>query len=358
MSANAKRHGIVVGAGVIGASIAYHLAEAGCRVTLIDRDEPGGVASPCSFGWTNASHRNPRPYYELRLRAMQLWDDLAARYGDIPYRRTGAFYLDEKWVDLDAFCAQHSDWGYQLTWIDADDIRRLEPLLTVVPERGLLAPGEGAVEADGAAQFFAALCAQRDGCAVVRAAVSDLIVESGRVAGVVTDQGRFEADEVVLAAGAETDRLAGCAGVHVPLVTSPGLLIQTKPWQHRITHLILAEAVHFRQRADGAFVAGADFGGGEINDDPEGGSQELIQAIRGELQGGEDIALSGYTVGHRPTPADGFPIVGRAAGVAGLYIAVMHSGATLAPAVGQMATHEIVDGQRDPLLGPYGVDRF
>ena len=59
-------------------------------------------------------------------------------------------------------------------------------------------------------------------------------------------------------------------------------------------------------------------------------------------------------MGHRPTPTDGFPVVGRPDGTAGLYVAVMHSGATLAAAVGLLAARELVTGERDALLGPCG----
>jgi len=63
-------------------------------------------------------------------------------------------------------------------------------------------------------------------------------------------------------------------------------------------------------------------------------------------------------VGLRPIPADGFPAVGRAQGIAGLYLAVMHSGITLAPAIGRFVADEIVTGRRDALLAPYGPERF
>ncbi len=50
---------IVVGAGIIGASIAWHLAKAGAEVTVIEADEPGGVATRNSWAWINASWGNP-----------------------------------------------------------------------------------------------------------------------------------------------------------------------------------------------------------------------------------------------------------------------------------------------------------
>ena len=118
---------IVVGGGIIGASIAFHLVEAGARVTLIEAGELGGIVSPCSFGWTNASHKNTRPYFNLRYRSMHLWDDLAARLPDIPYRKTEVLYLDGKTFDLDTFYANHGGWDYPLEWLDDAQIRKLEP---------------------------------------------------------------------------------------------------------------------------------------------------------------------------------------------------------------------------------------
>ena len=76
------------------------------------------------------------------------------------------------------------------------------------------------------------------------------------------------------------------------------------------------------------------------------------------LRGGDALTLDFHTLGYRPMPSDGFPIIGRAAGVDGLYVAVMHSGITLAPVVGLFAAEEVLDGRRDPLLAPYGLSRF
>ena len=67
---------IVVGAGIIGASIAWHLAEAGAAVTIVDAGRPGGVATANSFAWINASWGNPEPYFRLRMRAIAEWTRL------------------------------------------------------------------------------------------------------------------------------------------------------------------------------------------------------------------------------------------------------------------------------------------
>ena len=354
----AQKQVIVVGGGIIGASIAFHLVEAGAQVTLIEAGELGGIVSPCSFGWTNASHKNTRPYFNLRFRSMHLWDDLAARLPDIPYRRTEVLYLDGKSFDLDAFYANHTGWDYPLKWLDEAQIRELEPGLTVVPERGILSTAEGAVEASPAAVFFAKQAEAKGARVITNTEVTRLVVEGDTVKGVVAGGETLPADEVVIASGNGTKALAAMAGVDVPMYSKPGLLISTTPVSHRVQRLILAEAVHFRQRADGTLSAGEDFGGGEINDNPEAGSQMLLERIRNQLVDNTGIELAGYTVGHRPIPGDDHPIVGRPVDRSGLFIAVMHSGATLAPVVGSATARELLNDERDPLLATFGMDRF
>lgn len=68
---------LIVGAGIVGASIAWHLARLGARVTVIDAAEPGGVATRNSWARINASWGNPEPYFRLRVRAMEEWRRLA-----------------------------------------------------------------------------------------------------------------------------------------------------------------------------------------------------------------------------------------------------------------------------------------
>jgi glycine/D-amino acid oxidase-like deaminating enzyme len=62
---------LIVGAGIIGASIAWHLCRAGARVTVIESGAPGGIATRRSWAWINASRGNPEAYFRLRMRAMR-----------------------------------------------------------------------------------------------------------------------------------------------------------------------------------------------------------------------------------------------------------------------------------------------
>jgi glycine/D-amino acid oxidase-like deaminating enzyme len=76
------------------------------------------------------------------------------------------------------------------------------------------------------------------------------------------------------------------------------------------------------------------------------------------LAGAKGLELERCSIGHPPTPAGGFPAIGRAGSRPGLYIAVMHSGFILAPAVGAFVADEILTGRRNALLRPYGAQRL
>src|SRR3954470_3413223 len=81
LNALTRDHVVVAGAGIIGASIAYHLAKRGARVTLLERERPAAGTTRNSFAWLNASSKSPRAYYDLNLAGMLGWRRLAIDIG-------------------------------------------------------------------------------------------------------------------------------------------------------------------------------------------------------------------------------------------------------------------------------------
>jgi glycine/D-amino acid oxidase-like deaminating enzyme len=353
-----KKEIIVVGAGIIGASIAWHLAKAGASVTIVEAGEAGGVATPASFAWINASWGNPEPYFRLRTRSMAEWKRLAAQAPGIQLGWVGGLAWDLPPDELEAYAAEHGSWGYGIHRVDRAETARIEPSLAEPPQLALHVAEEGAVEPAAAARALAADAVNHGAGFLARTEVAGLLVEAGAVRGVATSKGPLRAGEVVLAAGVATPHLAATAGVSVPLDTPPGLLVHSRPTGKLLNGLVLAERLHMRQTAEGRIVAGSDFGGADPGADAAATARKLFDAVQAMLIGGERLELERQSVGYRPTPADGFPIIGRAGSLSGLYLAVMHSGITLAPAVGLFASEEILTGRRDPLLAPYGLDRF
>ncbi|AZO09994.1 MULTISPECIES: FAD-binding oxidoreductase [unclassified Mesorhizobium] len=348
---------IVIGAGIIGASIAWHLAKAGASVTVVSESGAGGVATPNSFAWINACWGNPEPYFRLRIRAMAEWRRLARELPELPLAWCGSLCLSLPTDKLEAYATEHASWGYGIERLGREQAARIEPNIAELPDLALHVAEEGVAEPVAATKALLS-DAERRGARVVAGTVDALALSDGKVTGVMVSGQALTADEVVIAAGTGAPEIAATAGIKLPIATPPGLIVHSRPYTKLLNGLVLAEHLHMRQTAEGRIIAGSDFGGGAPGEDPETTARELFGAMKAMLRGAEGLEFGFHTIGYRPTPADGFPIVSRADNVGGLYLAVTHSGITLAPAVGLFAAREILYGERDALLTPYAMSRF
>jgi glycine/D-amino acid oxidase-like deaminating enzyme len=351
-------HILVIGAGIIGASIAYHLLRDGARVTILDAGPGGGLATRHSWAWINASWGNPEPYFRLRLRSMREWRRLQAEIPGLAVNWCGGLLWDLPAEKLSDYAQAQAAWGYDIRAVSRAEAQRIEPQLARPPEHAVFAAAEGAVEPLAATAALLQAAIARGAVLLAHHEVSALDISAGRITGVVTEAGRIAADQIVIAAGAASDRLAASAGLTLPMSAPAGLLVVTRPSPMLLKGLVMAPELHVRQRQDGCLIAGSDFGGADPGTAPHEVAERILAALRDLLIAGPDLVFDHYTIGYRPLPADDHPAIGRPTAHDNLYLAVTHSGITLAPALGQFAAQEILAGRRDPLLAPYGLTRF
>ena len=185
-----------------------------------------------------------------------------------------------------------------------------------------------------------------------------MALAGGRVAGVQTDQGVVAAEVVVVAAGAEASTLCLPLGFSMPVDQSPALLLRFRTPRALVNGVVSTPDIEVRQESNVVLLATADYAEASGENDPTSVARRTHASIKGRLRGSDEIALDGVAVGVRPIPADRSPIVGFAPGVEGLYVAVMHSGVTMAPLIGRLATVEILEGAKVDLLQPCRPDRF
>ena len=95
---------IVIGSGIIGASVAWHLAKSGADVTVIDEGEAGGLATRNSWAWINASWGNPEPYFRLRMRSIAEWHRMSAVVQGLSLNWCGGLIWDLPPDSLDSLC--------------------------------------------------------------------------------------------------------------------------------------------------------------------------------------------------------------------------------------------------------------
>jgi glycine/D-amino acid oxidase-like deaminating enzyme len=360
---------VVVGAGIIGASVAYHLAKRGARVAIVDAVRPGAGATENSFGWINATFsKRPRAYFDLNHLGIAGWRRLETELGgELKVQWGGSVAWAAAGGDADALrenVRRHQEWGYATHLIDGDQIHNLLPNI---------APGEfGAAcysELEGAVDAMDAVKAMlrqvREAGAEVRYPheVTGLKVEGGRVAAIEAGESSLEAGVVVLACGVATPRLAEMAEVSIPMKESEGVLVHTRPQPKLIDRVVLAPGIHCKQKLDGRVVVGGPIVAGlgtATGTAPEPGeyAKQILRDAAQVLPGLRGVAVERVTVGRRVMPVDEYPIVGFAASCPNLYIAAMHSGVTLAPLIGQLAALEILDGARVSLFESYRPARF
>jgi glycine/D-amino acid oxidase-like deaminating enzyme len=134
--------------------------------------------------------------------------------------------------------------------------------------------------------------------------------------------------------------------------------VHSKPLPKIMNGLVMAPDIHVRQSPDGRLVAGSDYGGADPGADAAHAAAALFGILQGTIRAPAPIVFDRHTIGLRPIPVDGFPAIGPVPGAGGLYAAVTHSGVTLAPAIGLFLAQEVIENRRDPLLAPYGLERF
>ncbi len=350
---------LVVGAGIIGASVAWHLTGFDCDVTVIDAGDGGGLATRNSFAWINASWGNPEWYFHFRRRSMAGWRNLERSVPGLSVDWCGGLLWDLPQAELAAYAHQHAGWGYGIRTVDRDEALKIEPGLKNPPEVALHVAEEGMLEPVAAANSLLAAAVARGARFIERTEAMSLHFHAGRVAGIETTNGEtLLADEVLITAGAETARLLETAGVSLAVDAPPGLIAHSTISDRKLLNgLVMTPDFHVRQTREGRLIIGTDFAGGYPGGRDKEMATGLLDNVRTMVRGAEQLELDFLTVGYRPTPRDGYPAIGRLDGVDGLYVAVLHSGVTLAPVVGELAAWEIATDLRDADLAPYDPNR-
>jgi glycine/D-amino acid oxidase-like deaminating enzyme len=354
----------VIGAGIIGAAVADRLTAEGAAVTVVDAERPGSGTSGSSFAWLNSNEKLPRHYHDLSVRAMDAWARLAAGFGQPPwYAPTGNVI----WADaggLSERLQRLREWDYPAEELTTRQLADLEPSLRP-PVTAQIAyfPGEGFVHGEQAANALLA----RARSAGARLIKGDVVLEPDAVR--LPDGSRISADVYVCCAGWRTANLLQPLGVDVPLVppdapasTAPCLIVTTTG-PAPVRRLVHTPAINLRP----AWGGGLRLEAGEVNNlvDLHTPAEELDRHGRQLLQRAAEV-VDGFTPTDprstlcvRPLPLDGHPLVGWLPELPNIYLAVTHSGITLAPELARLISADILGNGSDE-LEPYrllGRDR-
>jgi glycine/D-amino acid oxidase-like deaminating enzyme len=361
---------IVVGAGVLGTSVAYRLALAGAKVTVLEATRVGGGTSGISFAWTNSCNKSPRAYHDLNVAGMQAHAALRDEFGTTPWWhgggrvewKSGADQPDQK-----AKVERLRSWNYAVEWIDRRQLLELEP--DIAPESVGNAPiawypNDGWLDPVVYAHAMMSAARRHGATLQTQTKVDGLIVEGGKAKGVRSAAGEtFHADLIVNCTGRWSNDTVGPEVPNVPLAPTVGFLVFTPPVPAAIRRVVSSPVCDFRP--DGAGRLMVHWGAADATVTPEigvdpgmGQAADLIERLTRVLPGIAPVEPEAARVTYRPIPEDGLSAIGPVPGLANYYVMVTHSGATLSPALGAMAADEIVNGTKRPELQSFRPERF
>jgi sarcosine oxidase, subunit beta len=375
---------VIVGGGVIGNSIAYHLARQRRQVLVVERS---GVAVSPAASWASAGgvRRQGRHPAEARLaiEAIERWRTLEQELeADLHYRQGGNLLLAESDAEanqLSEFVHRQQEAGFvDVRLVDRGEALALVPGLNDRVVAGSYSPSDGQADPVLTTRAFAS-AAQRFGATYWTGThTSGLLVRNKRVVGVQTERGEIQAEHVVLAAGTWSDELAATIGLHLPIRTRALQMILSTPAQSTLLQPVISAVgriLSLKQLASGAFL----LGGGWLGDPTSDRRSYMMR--QSSVQGNWTMACELLPVvgeqridhswcGLEGQSIDDIPLIGVIPGLDGLTIAVGFSGHgfALAPAVGRCVADQInghptpeLDGlspSRMASLHPHAVETF
>jgi glycine/D-amino acid oxidase-like deaminating enzyme len=349
-------HSLIIGAGITGAALAFQLSRRGETVTIVSTHAEGGLASVASFGWLNASFFLSRPHFHLRHEGLAAHRRLVEVLPGLPTTWAGCLWYEATGAAQEETATDLAALGYRVDRLTRANIATRLPALGPVPETALFFPEEGVADpADLARALISA-----SGAKVIRATVSVVTEGQGRATGVMTDLGPLTADRMILATGTGTPALLAPFGYTLPMLQRPGLMVTTNPLPPICPVILATPDQEVRQDTEGRLVAPASAGHQSDHAETLGPFPVVVNATLTRLRGlfpGHDIHFARQAMALRPVPGDGLPVAGQGP-VPGLWIAVMHSGATLAPVVAELLATEITGGPESPLLADFRPGRF
>lgn len=381
---------VIIGAGIIGTAIAYHLARHQAhrkapyrpQVTVVESGDIASGSSGACDGLVFLQSKKPGIHLELAMESRRRFHRLAQ---DLPvpieYISTGGMVVAESEAEMAAmaqFVEAQQAIGLDVTLLNADGARRLEPHLSAKIAGATHSPLDGQVNPIALTLGFARGAMARGVQFLTGTRAHGIETSAGRVSAVVTNAGRIDTDLVVNAAGAHAAEIGALVGLTVPVKPRRGQIIVTEAHPPLVRRCMISSK-YIAAKYDPKLAKG-DGGGISIEQTENGNfllgsTREFVGFDKGTtIDGLHRIAaktarilpvLEGLKVirafaGLRPFTPDGLPILGPVAAVPGFVMAAGHEGdgIALSPITGALIAQIIATGRSEIPLDTFRLERF
>lgn len=355
----------VVGAGIIGANIAYEVSKfEHVEVTVVDAGYPGWEATAASFSWINANAKEPVSYFELNAAGMQEYDRLASELpNDSWLNRSGCLVTTPNDEEAKLRVERALSLGYPAELLSSEAVMdSVEPSLRLRPNRQVAYfPSEAWLDVEALLKLLLERASQRGTlCHFGRSVVGIERRSNGTFRVDLNDLTQINCDVVINAAGAGADKVAQLLGRELTLTPVLGITMRVQSSTFGLQTIVRNLSVDARPDGPSYFRLHAN----AIDDRIAGGGQDR-NLIAAEFMRRADLLFNGFSdavvidtrIAPRPMPKDGMTWAGSVPGLEGYFECITHSGITLASLLGRLLADEIVDGAVASELEGFRPDR-
>jgi sarcosine oxidase subunit beta len=359
---------IVVGAGILGLSIAYNLAKRGAEVTVLEERYPGSGISVRALGAVHSQWDNE---HDIRLakKNRELMGRLSTDLNfNILFRRDGYLMVardKEALAELDRNASLQRSLGVDTTPLSSEEIRDRYPFLDASSiVGGTLSKGDGSMHPFSVVNGLWSSFEQQQGKVVRPTTVKTLHIEGNGVSSAETDRATYKADVYVVAAGVGSREILRTIGLDVPTQLVKHEMLATEPLRFFLKPMIQSyrDGISITQSIRGEILCQLPTRGEKIRNDNsstldflEEAATELIRFIP-TLR---EVKVLRPWAGLVETTRDFEPVTGKFV-FDNLWVAFADSGkgVMFAPSIGEMMAEEILSGESNPDLEPYSPDRL
>jgi glycine oxidase len=360
----------VIGAGVIGQSIAYELAVRGAAVTLLDARGIGLGSTQAAAGMLVPFLEGfGRPLLPLATRSLEMYglfvERLTRETGiDVGYTRSGSLQVateDESIAELKVVAASAQTAGVECSLLDARQTLEWEPRLTPDVRAGLSMPAHGFVGAIDLSAALSAGAVKHGARLMVPARVRRISPRGGEMEIQLETGDQLTSRQIVVAAGCWSGQIEIEGIPPLPVRPVRGQLLQLAWPGEPLKRIVWGPRCYIVPSGPGTILVGAtveDVGFDERT--TVAGVRDLLDAACDLVPHVWQASLTALRVGLRPATVDDMPVIGRSRVVPGVVYATGHfrNGVLLAPLTAKAVADVVLDNREDPLLAAASPQRF
>lgn len=373
---------LIIGGGVIGSSIAYHLSKRKIGVVLLEKGDLASGASSACDGLIFLQSKKPGVHLELALESKKRFDHLGEELDfDIEYKNHGGMVVIENEQELQAmklFVEKQQKIGLDVSLLDTDQARKMEPSLSEKNLGSTFSPLDGQVNPILLTFAFISAAKKLGTEVLTHIEITGIELKSGKVRSIITAKGEIETDTIVNATGAYAARIGKLIDLDIPIKPRRGQILVTEAAPQILGRGLLSAGyiaakfdpslaetqgvgISMDQTSSGNLLLGStrEFVGFDKRTTYEGINSILRNTSR-IIPQLKNMHIIRSFAGLRPYTPDGLPILGKVQGIEGFIMAAGHEGdgMALSPITGELIAELIDTGETSISLDHFRLERF